>query len=90
MGVSKNSGKTPKMDGLFHGKSYFLMDDLGVPVFLETPILDPEIWTKFLWQPKKLVASGPNFHPVDFFFGSENLKKMVPIRQEANMASIEK
>ena len=26
------------MDGLFHGKPYFLMDDLGVPLFLETPI----------------------------------------------------
>ena len=30
IGVSKNTGKTPKMDGLFHGKPYFLMDDLGV------------------------------------------------------------
>ena len=27
------------MDGLFHGKPYLLMDDLGVPLFLETPIL---------------------------------------------------
>ena len=27
----------PKMDGLFHGKPYFSMDDLGVPLFLETP-----------------------------------------------------
>ena len=26
------------MDGLFHGNPYFLMDDLGVPLFLETPI----------------------------------------------------
>ena len=27
----------PKMDGLFHGKPYFLMDDLGgPPLFLET------------------------------------------------------
>ena len=35
----KNRGKTPKMDGLFHGKPYFLMDDLGgPPLFLETPI----------------------------------------------------
>ena len=25
----KNSGKTPKMDGLFHGKPYEQMDDLG-------------------------------------------------------------
>ncbi len=36
--VSKNRGKTPKMDGLFHGKPYFLMDDLGVSLFLETPM----------------------------------------------------
>ncbi len=32
MGVSKNSGKTPKMDALFHGKPYEQMDDLGVPL----------------------------------------------------------
>ena len=29
MGVSKNRGKTPKMDGENNGKAYFLMDDLG-------------------------------------------------------------
>ena len=29
----------PKMDGENNGKPYFLMDDLGVPLFLETPIL---------------------------------------------------
>ena len=29
MAVSKNRGKTPKMDGLFHGKPYEQMDDLG-------------------------------------------------------------
>ncbi len=28
---------SPKMDGENHGKPYFLMDDLGVPLFLETP-----------------------------------------------------
>ena len=28
MGVSKNSGVSPKMDGLFHGNPYFLMDDM--------------------------------------------------------------
>ena len=39
MGVSKNRGKTPKMDGLNNGsKPYEQMDDLGVPLFLETPI----------------------------------------------------
>ena len=33
MGVAKNRGVSPKMDGLFHGKPY----DLGVfPLFLET------------------------------------------------------
>ena len=31
--VSKNRGKTTKMDGENHGKPYFLMDDLGgVPI----------------------------------------------------------
>ena len=38
MDVSKNRGKTPKMDGENNGQPYFLMDDLGVPPFLETPI----------------------------------------------------
>ena len=41
MGVEpKNRGKTPKMDGLFHGNPYFFMDDLGgfYHFFLETPI----------------------------------------------------
>ena len=26
-----------KMDGLFHGKPYEQMDDLGVPLFLDIP-----------------------------------------------------
>ena len=38
MDVSKNRGKTPKMDGEFHGKPYEQMDDLGgfshPPLFL--------------------------------------------------------
>ena len=39
MDVSKNiGGKHPKMDGLFHGKPYEQMDDVGVPLFLETAI----------------------------------------------------
>ena len=29
MGVSKNRGFPPKLDGLFHGKPYEQMDDLG-------------------------------------------------------------
>ena len=33
------------MDGFCHGKHYFLMDDLGVPLFLETPMY---IWLKFM------------------------------------------
>ena len=36
MDVSKNRGKTTKMDGLFHDPTK--RDDLGVPLFLETPI----------------------------------------------------
>ena len=39
MGVSKNrGGKPPKMDGENNGKPYEQMDDLGVPLLLETPI----------------------------------------------------
>ena len=39
MGVSKSRGKTPKMDGENHGsKPYEQMDDLGIPLFLETSI----------------------------------------------------
>ena len=33
------------MDGLFHGKPDEQMDDLGVPLFLETPIIPkPELF----------------------------------------------
>ena len=40
MGGSKKKGKTTKMDGLFHGKPYEQMDDLGgVPsIFGRPPI----------------------------------------------------
>ena len=34
----KIGGKPPKMDGVFHGKSYEQIHDLGVPLVLETPI----------------------------------------------------
>ena len=37
MSVSKNGGKPPKMDGENNGNP-IKMDDLGVPLFLETPI----------------------------------------------------
>ena len=40
LGVSKNRGKTSKMDSENNGKPYFLIDDLGgKPTMLETPIL---------------------------------------------------
>ena len=38
MGVSKNRGVSPKMDGENNGKPYSLMDDLGVPLFSETSV----------------------------------------------------
>ena len=38
MDVSQNRGNTPKMDGENNEKPYEQMDDLGVPLFLETPI----------------------------------------------------
>ena len=37
LGVSKNRGKTTKMDGVYKGNP-IRIDDLGVPLFLETPI----------------------------------------------------
>ena len=37
-GPPKITGKTPKMDGEINGKPYVQMDDLGVPLYLETPI----------------------------------------------------
>ena len=43
MDVSKNRG-TPKWM-VYHGKPYFLMDDLGVPLFFETPIW----WIMVIW-----------------------------------------
>ena len=33
----KIGGKPPKMDGENHGSNPIKMDDLGVPLFLETP-----------------------------------------------------
>ena len=36
MDVSKNRGKTPKMDGLMENP--IKLDDLGIPLFLETLI----------------------------------------------------
>ena len=52
MGVSKNSGKTLKMDGLFHGKPYEQMDDLGdftTPIFGNTHILSGKFTQKKIW-----------------------------------------
>ena len=48
MDVSKNRGiLPPKMDGLFHGKPYEQVDDLGgFPIFLETPIWFHETYSK--------------------------------------------
>ena len=48
-GCQPKIGKTPKMDDLFHGKPYFLMDVLGVPLFLETPTFEGSL----PWKTKK-------------------------------------
>ena len=42
---------SPKMDGLFHGKPYEQMDDLGVPLFSETSTYfhHPEL-VSALWE----------------------------------------
>ena len=46
MGVEPKIGvfSTPKMDGENNGKAYFLVDDLGVLWFLETPIYVAHFW----------------------------------------------
>ena len=59
MGVSKNRGKTPKMDGENSGKSYEQMDDLGGsshPYFwFNTHIKMVDLWKAIaLQEPKKL------------------------------------
>ena len=41
MGVSKDRGKNPKMDGE-NRENPIKMDDLGVPLFLETPTYKKE------------------------------------------------
>ena len=56
----KIGGKPPKMDGLFHGKPYEQMDDLGVPLFLETPILYNLLHLGFLFIWNK----PPNRHDI--------------------------
>ena len=48
MDVSKNTG-TPKMDGENNGKPPIKMDELGVPLFLETPIYTSNIHTEGIW-----------------------------------------
>ena len=36
--IPKIGGKTPKMDGEYNGTPFLKMDDLGVKLFLQTPI----------------------------------------------------
>ena len=47
LGVSKNRGVSPKMDGVLTMENPIKMDDLGIPLFLETPIWD------FTWSVEK-------------------------------------
>ena len=44
----KIGGNTPKMDGENNGKPYEQMDDLGVPLYLETPRYDLFHYTDWL------------------------------------------
>ena len=49
MGVSKNRGKTPKMDGENNGKPYEQIDDLGVPLFFGNTHLYIYIYLEPKW-----------------------------------------
>ncbi len=61
MDVSQNSGKTTKMDGENNGKPYFLMDDLGVPLFWGW---HPNVSRLHCWLPLRVFMQplGPVFH----------------------------
>ena len=54
MGVEPKIGEHPKMDGENNGKPYEQMDDLGVPLFLETP----RWWCNLWWQLVQIDPSG--------------------------------
>ena len=53
MGVSKNRGVSPKMDGENNGKTLLKWDDLGVPLFSETPISLSKIY-RIIEEPENL------------------------------------
>ena len=59
MWVFPKIGKTSKMDGENNGKPYFLMGDLGVPLFLETPMSSCSLKNAFK---KKLSIFGGRSH----------------------------
>ena len=69
MGVEPKIGgcKTPKMDGLFHGKPYEQMDDLGVcpPIFGNTHIF----FRCPPFQQNQLIHRDSGGSTVFFFFG---------------------
>jgi len=57
MDFSKNRGY-PKMDGENNGKPYFLMDDLGVPPFQETPISVASLCFSIAWHNEPSIFFG--------------------------------
>ena len=56
MGVSKNRGKIPKMDGENNGKPYEQMDDLGIPLIFGNAHIFPRYF---------LAISNSKSHVVD-------------------------
>ena len=58
------------MDGLFHGKPYFLMDDLGVPLFLETPscvfLIPNKSWLVVSYPKSQEISNGVSWKKVPF------------------------
>ena len=83
-GCFQKIGVKPPKWMVYHGKPYFLMDDLGVPLFLETPIY---IYIMIInissWKPKanQLFSMDGNgdFHP--FFHGNDLEFRVIQLKQ---------
>ena len=72
MGVSKNRGKTPKMDGEYNGKLYEQMDDLGwkAPYFWKHPYTNMCLKVEFI---RYQGLGSINSHDISYIIGDGKL-----------------